>query len=539
VGRGDAAGRRDADGPAGQAGPPDLQGLHRFRTAVLLVVGVLVATGLVLRFWARSDLWLDEALTVNIARLPLAHLPAALRRDGAPPLYYVLLHFWMGLYGTSDLAVRSLSGVLGCLTLPFVWVAGRRLGGRGVGLAAVLLLATSPFAVRYSTENRMYALVILLVAMGVVALQRALERPRPGNLVAVGACVAGLLYTHYWSLYLVGVTGLFLAFEARWGPVARRTGARRALLAVAAGCITFLPWMPVFVFQIRHTGTPWAEPASFVALVNAISSFGGGPTSQGRGLALMYFALAGFGLFGAARGGFHIDLDLRTRPVGRGLAVAVVGTLSAAVVGGTLFTSAFQARYASVVLVPVLLLVALGVATFGDARVRLGVMAVAVACGLAGSFPNIWTSRTQAGQVAAALAAGARPGDVIAFCPDQLGPAVDRLMPPGRYQEVTFPRRSSPAFVDWVDYAAVNEHADPAAFAAYLEALAGSSHQVWFVWMGGYQSLATKCESIGGQLQADRHFAARQAVAGVAPTQALVGYEGMGLLRFTPVATGP
>ena len=33
-----------------------------------------------------------------------------LRHDGAPPLYYALLHFWIDVFGLGNLAVRSLSG---------------------------------------------------------------------------------------------------------------------------------------------------------------------------------------------------------------------------------------------------------------------------------------------------------------------------------------------------------------------------------------------------------------------------------------------
>ena len=54
----------------------------------------MLVGGLFFYFYTRSDLWLDEALSVNIARLPLVDLHEALRHDGAPPLYYVLLHFW-------------------------------------------------------------------------------------------------------------------------------------------------------------------------------------------------------------------------------------------------------------------------------------------------------------------------------------------------------------------------------------------------------------------------------------------------------------
>jgi len=88
--------------------------------------------------------------------------------------------------------------------------------------------------------------------------------------------------------------------------------------------------VPTFLFQLRHTGTPWAVPANFAAMVNAVTSFAGGPTNQGRALALLYFALAGLGLFGIASGRFHVELDLRTRPRARGLAVGVAGTLAAA-----------------------------------------------------------------------------------------------------------------------------------------------------------------------------------------------------------------
>src|SRR4051794_40055749 len=89
----------------------------------MLVLGVLaiVALGVVLRFVCRSDLWADEALSVGIARLPVDRLLAALRHDGAPPLYYLLLHGWMRVFGSGPAAARALSGLVGVLTLLPMW----------------------------------------------------------------------------------------------------------------------------------------------------------------------------------------------------------------------------------------------------------------------------------------------------------------------------------------------------------------------------------------------------------------------------------
>jgi mannosyltransferase len=520
-------------------GADDPEGPPFSRTTLVLIgVGAVlaVAAGLVLRFWTRSDLWLDEALTVNIARLPVHDIPAYLKRDGAPPLFYVLLHFWTGVFGNSDVAVRSLAGVFGVATIPLAWLAGQRLGGRTGAWAAMLLVATSPFAVRYDTEARMYSLVALLTVLGFLALDRALRAPRAGNLVAVAAVTGLLLYSHYWSVYLLGTTMLWLAFQAWRGRPEWRRGARSALVAAVVGCLTFVPWLPIFLFQSKHTGTPWATPASFAAMVNAVASFAGGSTSQGRALALLFFALTGLGLFGLATDRLHIDLDIRTRPLGRPLAVVVLGTLAAAIVGGLASNSAFDARYASVVFIPLILMVSLGLTVFQDRHVRAGVLALAMALGVAASVPNVITNRTQAGEVAAAIAATGKPGDVVAYCPDQLAPAVDRLLPAGRYEQVTFPRGTGPAFVNWVDYADAVRNASPVTFAQQVEALAKGGHQIYMVWAPAYQAFGIKCEGVVQTLQGslDAHGNLNYHSTGLVVGDDKSFYQPMSLVRLTP-----
>ncbi len=210
----------------------------------------MLAAAVVLRFWTPSPMWLDEALTVNIAKSPLHLIPHLLRDDGAPPLYYVLLHFWMKVFGTSDLGARSLSGVIGILTLPVAWAAGygvgsqswRAAGATGAGLdkaatdgeaservareragrlvawTTMLFVATSPFAVYYDTEARMYSLVILLSALGVLAFVAVLRRPTIWNVLALAIVTCGLEYSHYWALFLVASTAIGIALFARSGP---------------------------------------------------------------------------------------------------------------------------------------------------------------------------------------------------------------------------------------------------------------------------------------------------------------------------------
>ena len=115
-----------------------------------LVVGGAVAAGVVLQLFSASDLWRDEVLSVNIARLPLGDLGEALRHDGSPPLYYLVLHGWMEVVGEGDRAVRALSALFAIGSLPLLWVIGSQIGGRRsmVAKAAIVLAATSPHLVR-------------------------------------------------------------------------------------------------------------------------------------------------------------------------------------------------------------------------------------------------------------------------------------------------------------------------------------------------------------------------------------------------------
>jgi hypothetical protein len=177
--------------------------------------------------------------------------------------------------------------------------------------------------------------------------------------------------------------------------------------------------------------------------------------------------------------------------------------------------------------------VSLGVTVFRDRHVRVGVLAVAVVLGIAASVPNVVTNRTQAGQVAAVINATGRPGDVVAYCPDQLGPAVARLLPVDTYTQVTFPRGTGPEFVNWVDYASAVRSASALSFAQHLEALAAGGHQIYMVWSPGYQAFGVKCEGIVQTLQADPSFSHTQVVTG----DPVSFFQPMYLVRLSPIGT--
>jgi hypothetical protein len=375
----------------------------------------------------------------------------------------------------------------------------------------------------------MYMLTMVLVLLGYLAMWRAVERPSVGRLIPITLVTAALLYTQYWAFFLVGVVGatqLWLAWRRR--DQARAT-AVRILLAIIVGCLLFVPWLPTFAYQMAHTGTPWDSPTSpptNTAL--GIIDFAGGRVIEGWTVVLPLVLLALLALFGHTRDRWRIDVDLRTVAGVRwewlvGAATLFLG-LSLSFVAG----SGFQSRYASVMYPLFVLTVAFGLLVIGDRRLRYALLAVIIVVGFVGGARNVITNRTQASQVTDEVTKAAKAGDVVAYCPDQLGPDVSRLLPAQpALQQFTYPDFESPKFVNWVDYADRNAAASPTDFTReLLDRAAG--HTIWMVWSTGYRTYGDQCEQILNQLNSARGSSATL----VHPDDGI--YEFMGLTRFDP-----
>ena len=196
------------------------------------ILAGITAVGFILRVWeiGAKGLWLDEAFSVWLGWKPLSELLAwVVKIDQHPPLYYTLLHFWIKIAGDNPDDVRMLSAILGTLTIPVMFLLGRRLMGTTVGLLAALILALSPFHVRFAQETRMYTLLMLNVSLALLALTWILTNPRraaltPRRIITDPAWLgymvfcAAALWSHNTAIFFPLAINLFVL-----GAMGRRT----------------------------------------------------------------------------------------------------------------------------------------------------------------------------------------------------------------------------------------------------------------------------------------------------------------------------
>jgi len=205
---------------------------------------MLLATGLRLDGLTRHPIWLDEAYSVAVARQPLWAIAPSLADESGPPLYYLLLHGWIGFFGEGQTAVRLLSLFCGVLLVPATARLARRLAGEGGGLAAALLMAATPMAVQFSQEARMYTLLPLLAVLAAERLLAWLQCGTRHALAAHALLLAAIVYTHNWGLLILPAAGAV----AMLYPGERLRG---WVIGASLALLLYAPWVPVLAAQVR------------------------------------------------------------------------------------------------------------------------------------------------------------------------------------------------------------------------------------------------------------------------------------------------
>jgi mannosyltransferase len=145
-----------------------------------LAIIITLAGGILRAFLlGAKGMWLDETFSVWMASHRVVDmLQWIVRIDQHPPLYYLLLHYWIALNGDTPYNVRLLSVLLGAGTIPIIYLIGKRMSGAVMGLVAAVLLALSLFNIYFAQETRMYTLLTFNAAVAIYALVRLLTDSR-------------------------------------------------------------------------------------------------------------------------------------------------------------------------------------------------------------------------------------------------------------------------------------------------------------------------------------------------------------------------
>jgi len=412
--------------------------IDRWGFAAILVA----ALGLRLYNLGLPGFWLDEAFCIWVARQDPAGFWTAILGDAHPPLYFLLLRAW-GNLGWDETITRFPSVIFGIITLLGIYLLGRRLGGKTLGLLASLLWAVSTFALFADNEVRMYSPLTAFCTLSMLGLCAWLESGRARFLVLYGASILAALYTHYFALFILLAQVVAVAFF-----LARRGRLAGLALAGVAVLFGYLPWLASFRAQfLADAGAVLARPNAGIYKHVAWLIGGLGTVELPALVGWVIFAL-GLGLAGMGIWAWTCSGEGRSG-VWTPLAWLVIPLLASWLVSVFTDKHVFNGRYFVVILPALFLLQARGIMALQKRWLAGGLVVFLVGLNLL-SIYNYKVSPDSARywrqdwrSIAQYVGSEGRPGDIILVLPPYAALALNLYYLPGE---------SRVEFVDRKDY---------------------------------------------------------------------------------------
>ena len=266
-------------------------------TTAWALLGIIILLSLCLRFYdlGGESYWFDEIIMVRVAQNNIWTIV----EGGRPPLYVILAHFWIKLFGTEEVATRSLSAVFGAASIPVIYLIGKELFERKVGLIGAFLMAISQFQIYYSQDFRYYSLFVLITLLSYYFLVSALRKKDIGNFMLYALFSVLLFYTHTFGIFVIGAQNLY--FLLRWK--SHRKSAINWTLSQAIILLAIMPKiLPSFGKVVKGTAGPmgWLpEPSAWSPLITLRNFIG-----SGLAYPSLKTVIVGLGFFVVATGAY-------------------------------------------------------------------------------------------------------------------------------------------------------------------------------------------------------------------------------------------
>ena len=211
-----------------------------------------------LKFFVQS-IWRDEAFSYLLAKQNILQILSLTAKDFNPPLYYLLLHGWMGLFGSSEIAMRTLSFFFFLGTLYVVGMFLMEIFEFSINeiLVYLLLFVLNPLLHYYAFEARMYSLFAFLVTLSFYFLAKKSYRKYALTVILS-------LYTHYFAIFpLLGQIIYIMLTD--------RKNISQHIKVFAKIGLYFLPWVIFVILSKPSFGQSfWIPPLRLDTVLNTL-----------------------------------------------------------------------------------------------------------------------------------------------------------------------------------------------------------------------------------------------------------------------------
>lgn len=234
------------------------------KTRILLIFLLILGAGIRLYHLDYKSLSIDETIGAFYAQEPAPRIWIMTINDVHPPLFYLVHHVWLQIFGSSEMATRSISVFFALLTVIVLYLLARRLFNSVTALTAVLLLVFSPWHIWISQNGRSNAMLLFLICSSSLFLLQVLQSRQKRWYILYGITTLLAILTHYFAFMIWAAQCIFVSIYA---PTHRRLAStwQQVNLAVLLG---YFVWLPFMISQFMTKTRPMYKVFSVQFLKN-------------------------------------------------------------------------------------------------------------------------------------------------------------------------------------------------------------------------------------------------------------------------------
>jgi hypothetical protein len=175
------------------------------------ILAMITAVGAVIRFYglAGASYWVDEIYSVTV-RGQMDWIGLLTAPEPHPPLYFAMLKVWMGLFGTGEFAVRSLSALFGVGSIIALYFICKELFDRSAGYVGATLMALSVFNIHASQTARMYEPLVFFTAVSLYYMLSVMDEGGYKNGVLYTLSAIAVLFTHLFGGFVILAQNIYV-----------------------------------------------------------------------------------------------------------------------------------------------------------------------------------------------------------------------------------------------------------------------------------------------------------------------------------------
>jgi len=213
-----------------------------------IIIGLIALQLLVtLPFISSAPISIDEPFSIFYAQQDLGDMMGVFMNENNPPLHFVLLHYWISLFGISPVSVRSLSLLFSVLTIPVLFRFGKKILNKKFAILLIGFFIFSTFNHYHALEARVYSLMVLLTVLifdeiyNMIFLQKF-------SFLKLAFWNALLMYSHYLGGVVVLVELIILILFSY------KLTKKKIVNFIFSGLISLLLYSPALVIFIERIG---------------------------------------------------------------------------------------------------------------------------------------------------------------------------------------------------------------------------------------------------------------------------------------------